>query len=282
MLLAVMPLAGMAQEKAAPEVFTDKVGVYEVVLLLENQGQGNTSILIGATPEMISQTIPNGNYPNAVNAFLVKTPKGNILIDTGFGRNLKKNLAEAGITPEQINTLIITHAHGDHIGGMLTAEGQRAFPNAQLVMSNTEKDYWVDTKQQESMIRAYDAYKNNVQLIQPVEPENATGDGIFHIDAPGHTPGHIAVLLRSKGEQMLICGDLTHAMAIQIPYPQVSVTYDTDPALAAKTRKHILKFVSDRNIPIAGMHIAYPGMGNVEEIGTESYSFTPMSLPSGR
>lgn len=276
LLLAAMPLAGGAQEATSPELFTYKVGAYEVILLPESQGQGNTSILIGATPKMIRQAIPDGTYPNAVNAFLVKTPEGNVLIDTGFGRQLTKNLATADITPDDIQMLIITHAHGDHIGGMLTGDDQPAFPKARLVTSAVEKRYWVDEKKQVQAVRAFHAYSDRAELIQPEELDRQRGDGIFFIDAPGHTPGHIACLLRSEGEQLLVWGDLTHAMAIQMPYPEVSVTYDTDPMQAAKTRLQILRFVAQHRIPVAGMHVAYPGMGYVKEVKEDSFRFEPL------
>ncbi|MDR0893728.1 MAG: MBL fold metallo-hydrolase [Prevotellaceae bacterium] len=278
LLLAVMPFVGSAQEAASSAIYTHQVGAYEIVVLPENQGQGNPSILIDATPEMLAQAIPDGTYPNAVNAFLVKTPAGNVLFDTGFGRNLTRNLAAAGVKPEDIGTLVITHAHGDHIGGMLTADGQRAFPRARLILSDTEKTYWVDTQKQEAATRAFNAYKENVQLVTPGKIEEpAGGDGIFYLAAPGHTPGHIVCLLRSKGEQLLIWGDLAHAMAIQMPFPQVSVRYDTDPVLAAKSRQEILKFVAEHHIPIAGMHVAFPGMGKIENNGKGGYRFIPFS-----
>ncbi|MDR1004664.1 MAG: MBL fold metallo-hydrolase [Prevotellaceae bacterium] len=275
MMLLCVPLAGSAQEAASAAIRTHKVGAYEVVLLPENQGKGNPSILVGATPEMLAQAIPDGTYPNAVNAFLVKTPGGNILFDTGFGRNLKQNLAAAGVKPEEIGTLVITHAHGDHIGGMLAADGQRAFPRARLIMSDIEKRYWVDTQKQEGAVRAFNAYKDNVQLVSPEEIGEKQGDGIFYLATYGHTPGHIACLLRSGNEQLLIWGDLAHAMAVQMPFPQVSVTYDTDPALAARSREQILKFVAAHRIPVAGMHIASPGMGTITSNGKGGYWFLP-------
>ncbi|MDR0938110.1 MAG: MBL fold metallo-hydrolase [Mediterranea sp.] len=282
LLLAAVPLMGGAQEAASTKPFVHKVGAYEVVLLSENQGQGNASILIGATPEMMKRTMPEGNYPNAVNAFLLKMPDGhNVLFDTGFGRRLKENLAAVGVKPEEIGTLVITHAHGDHIGGMTTPDGKPAFPNARVLIAQAEKEYWVDTKQQQSVVNALEAYQGRVRLIRPkqLEAKNDSPDDFILIDAPGHTPGHVACLIRSQGEQLLIWGDLAHAMAIQMPYPQVSVTYDTDPVLAAQTRLRVLRFAAKHNIPVAGMHIAYPGMGYIKAVEGATDSFSFQSLP---
>ncbi|MDR0973611.1 MAG: MBL fold metallo-hydrolase [Prevotellaceae bacterium] len=257
-----------------PNVYSHRVGAYEIVLLAENQGTGNTGILVGATPEMLQKAIPNGTYPNAVNAFLVKTPTQNILFDTGFGRNLEANLAAVNVKPEQIDLLVITHMHGDHIGGMLK-DGKKAFPNAQLVLSDIEKEYWIDNQKNEGAIRAYEAYKGDVKLIEPELADKKTADGLFFFEAYGHTPGHIACLIKSGADELLIWGDLAHAMAIQMPFPEVSVRYDSDPAEAAESRKQLLKYVAAHQIPIAGMHVAYPGMGKITAAGT-GYVFTPM------
>ncbi|MCD7900556.1 MAG: MBL fold metallo-hydrolase [Bacteroides sp.] len=253
-------------------VFTYKVGDCEVILLSENQGQGDTKILIGATPEMISETLPEGTFSNAVNAFLVKTPQGNYLIDTGFGRNLFENLSSVGVTPDDVQQVIITHMHGDHISGLLK-DGEVMFPKSKLVLSKVEHTYWSEIKSNQKALDVLKMYEKNISLIEPLKVGEKTEDMISFIDAPGHTPGQILCLVQSKGEQLLIWADLAHAMAIQMPYPEVAVTYDVDPELAVKSRKEVLKYVTQNNIPVAGMHIAYPGMGKVEAISAGSYRF---------
>ncbi|MDR0988523.1 MAG: MBL fold metallo-hydrolase [Prevotellaceae bacterium] len=290
LLLAAAPLAAGAQEAAAPALFSYKVGAYEVMLLPETQGRGNASILIGATPGMMAETMPEGTYPNAVNAFAVKTPgSGILLFDTGFGRHLFEHLSQVGIAPEAIDTLVITHLHGDHIGGMLVG-GKRAFPRARLLLSEVEKNYWVDRQQQAAATKAVEAYAANTTLLMPQSLEELAAlletagdvrmkDGLYWVAAPGHTPGHTVCLLQSEGSRLLIWGDLAHAMAVQMPYPEVSVRYDTDPAMAAATRKHILHLAAKHQIPVAGMHIAYPGIGTIEENGAGGYRFLPVPHP---
>ncbi|MDR0977083.1 MAG: MBL fold metallo-hydrolase [Prevotellaceae bacterium] len=270
--LAAMPALASAQQPASPTTFTHRIGAFEITVLPENQGTGNASILVDATPEMLAKAIPDGSYPNAVNAFLVKTPTGNILFDTGFGRNLTENLAAVGVKPADIGTLVITHMHGDHIGGMLR-DGKAAFPNAKLVLADVEKQYWVDKEQNKGAVDAYRAY-GKVELVHPQSLEAPLRDGLTYIAAYGHTPGHTAIMLQSDGQRLLIWGDLAHAMAVQMPYPQVSVRYDSDPAQAAEARQAILGYVAERGIPIAGMHVAFPGMGSIERQGN-GFSFTP-------
>lgn len=288
MLLTTAGLSAQQNEN----VFTYKVGDYEVSLLSEGQGNGNTGILIGATPEMLQKAIPQGSFPNAVNTFLLRTAGKNILIDTGHGRKLWDNLQYLGVSPEQIDVVLLTHMHGDHIGGMMK-DGKVAFANADVYLPKPEHDYWTSdeamNKQPEGRRGGFtnaramiDAYKNKLHLFDPVEIENAASasaseiiPAIKGIAAYGHTPGHTMFELQSNGQKLLIWGDLTHAMAIQMPYPQVAVTYDVNPEDAIRYRTKILKHVSANKVPVAGMHIAYPGMGTVSPQG-EGYLFTPL------
>jgi glyoxylase-like metal-dependent hydrolase (beta-lactamase superfamily II) len=255
------------------------MGQIEISTLSESQGNGNTGILMGATPEMIAECLPNGTFPNAVNAFLVKTPDKTILIDAGFGRKLFDHLKTLNTSPEQIDMVLLTHMHGDHIGGLLK-DGNVTFPNATLYISQAEHDYWSkgDHKSQQDVINAY---KDRLKLFPANELNNMNTSlmpGIFGISACGHTPGHTVFLFESGQQQFLIWGDLTHAMKIQMPYPEVAVTYDTDPELAVKSRKQLLEYAVKNNIPVAGMHIAYPGMGSVKSNPDNGYEFSPFEI----
>ncbi len=272
-ILLYMSVTGMYAQ-SNNNTFTTRVGNFQVSLLSEGQGQGNPRILIGATPEMMEKAIPDGTFSNATNSFLIRMPEQTILVDAGYGKLLFDNLASLGIKPEEINTVLITHMHGDHIGGMLR-DGKPAFPNATVYIATPEHAHWAAIDG--GAKKVIEAYQGKLQLFQPEEAGKATKallPGIYGIAAYGHTPGHTAFLLESDGKQLLIWGDLAHAMAIQMPYPQVAVTYDTDPDQAIRYRKEILAYVSSGKIPIAGMHIAYPGMGSVTLDGT-GYLFTP-------
>jgi len=132
LVIGFAPMVISAQEN--PNIFTYRMGSAEVCLLSEGQDVGNTGIFVGATPEMIQKAVPNGTYPRSCNAFLVRTSGKNILVDTGFGRNLSENLKSFGVTQEQIDAVLITHVHGDHIGGMIK-DDKSAFPNAELYIS---------------------------------------------------------------------------------------------------------------------------------------------------
>ncbi|MDR0681133.1 MAG: MBL fold metallo-hydrolase [Dysgonamonadaceae bacterium] len=273
-VLMMMTISSKSQNKE--NIFSVNTGDYMVHLLSEGQQTGNTSILIGATPEMIKEQIPDGAFPNATNAFLIQASGKNILVDTGFGRLLSDNLKELGLRNESIDAILLTHMHGDHIGGLLK-NGQIVFPDIRLYISKPEYDYWLNVNN-ESALNILKAYKNQIVLFDPNELENITNEllpGISAIAVYGHTPGHTAYLIQSGDNKLLIWGDLTHAMAIQMPYPQIAVTYDVDPESAIRSREAILKYVSENKIPVAGMHIAYPAIGDVRLFLEGRYEFVP-------
>jgi glyoxylase-like metal-dependent hydrolase (beta-lactamase superfamily II) len=259
-------------------VYTHHVGAFSITTLPESQGTGNTKILIGITPEMQEKYLPDGTFPNAVNAFLVKTPDRTILIDAGFGRKLFDHLEKLNTRPDQVDMILLTHMHGDHIGGLLR-DGKKTFPNAELYISTVEHDYWMK-EGKEAQVNVINAYKSKLKLFDAQALNEAAPDlipGVKAFAAYGHTPGHTAFLFESNGGKLFVWGDLTHAMKIQMPCPEIAVTYDVDPVMATQSRREVLKYVSRHKIPIAGMHIAFPGMGEVVS-GQEGYiykTFTP-------
>ena len=276
-LMVWAPVAVSAQE--SPNVFTYQLGSVEICLLSEGQATGNSSIFVGASPEMIQKCLPEGTYPRSCNAFLIRTPDKNILVDTGYGRMLFENLKLLGVTPEQIDAILITHAHGDHLGGMIL-EGKAAFSNAELYFSQPEYDYCMNgDDRNEGARKMIEAYKSKLRLFQPneidVQPDKLF-PGIYAIAAYGHTAGHTLYMVESGSEKILIWGDLTHAMAIQMPYPQVAMTYDTDTDKAIAARKKVLEYVAKNNIPVAGMHTAFPGIGRITKTSDGGFLHEPV------
>ena len=269
-------------------IFLMKLGNSKVYLLSEGQRDGNTGILIGAKPEITQKYAPNNSFPMATNAFLVQINGKNILFDAGYGRGLFDNLQSLQLKPEDIDAIFITHMHGDHIGGLLR-DDQAAFPNATLYLAKPEHDYWTNDEAINQLPenrrggflaakKAVDAYKNRLNLFEPDKINSPYNKilypGIKAFAAYGHTPGHTVFLLESGNEKLLIWGDLTHAMAVQMPHPEIAVSYDTDPETAIQSRLAILRFVSEQKIPVAGMHIAYPGIGTIEK-SEPGYKFIP-------
>jgi len=247
-------------EAASDEIFTFGVGDFKVSMLSEAQRESGLDILIGVTEEDVAKFIPTGKYPSAVAAFLIQSPDGAFLVDTGFGREIPRLLKSLGVEMGDIKAVFITHAHGDHINGLLADEAP-AYPNAKIVVSQPELDW------SEQLRGIIEKYGEKYETITPGTLGSGFEviKGIGAIAAYGHTPGHTVYMLESGGQKLLIWGDLTHAMAIQMPRPGVSVTYDSDPVAAAAARQEVLKFVSGNKIPVAGMHVAYPGIGDIAE-----------------
>ena len=282
-------VCGTLRAQEAGDIFTHKIGGgYEISLLSEGQGKGDPDILIGASPDMIRRTLPEGTFPIATNAFLVKTPEKTILVDAGYGRKLFDNLAALKVKPEDIDIVLLTHMHGDHTGGLLR-NGKPAFPNAEIWLSWPEYDYWINEKgaagvpeaKREAFRNAQDIikkYDGRVFLFEPLMPGDDTSPlfpGVHAFAAYGHTPGH-TVFLIGEDKQVLVWGDLTHAMAIQMPFPAVAITYDVNPGTAISSRMELLKYVAQNNIPVAGMHIAFPAMGRISATQNGGYRFIPL------
>lgn len=277
----------IAQTQSA--TYRQNVGEFQVNLLSDGPSEVNKELLIGATPEMVKRYSANGLFPNAYNAYLIKTPQLNILVDTGTGAKLQENITALGIKAEQINVILLTHMHPDHIGGMLK-DGKSAFPNADVYIARKEHDYWTDEETIKKLpessrgpfLLAQEvaaAYKDRLKLFTPAEMGAEGNDlqpGVRSIAAFGHTPGHTMFLLTSGQNKLLIWGDIAHAMSIQMPHPEVAISYDTDPQQAIATRKKVLEYVSEHGLQVAGMHIPYPGMGTVQKTQT-GYQFIPAS-----
>jgi len=276
LMVGLAPVMVSAQE--IPNVFTHKAGTVELCLLSEGQATGDSKIFVSATPEMIQKSLPDGSYPRSCNAFLIRIAGKNILVDTGYGRALFDNLKSLGVAPEQIDAVLITHVHGDHIGGMLK-DGQAAFPQAELYMSRLEHDYCMNDARNANARKVIEVYQSKLRLFQPAEIDenpNTLLSGIHAVAAYGHTPGHTLYMVESGKEKLLIWGDLTHAMAIQMPYPQVAMTYDTNTEIAIAARKKVLEYVAKNNITVAGMHTAFPGIGKITKAPDGGYIYTPV------
>jgi glyoxylase-like metal-dependent hydrolase (beta-lactamase superfamily II) len=257
------------------DVISFEIGEFRVSTLSEKMSNGNTSILVGASQDALQKYLPDGTFPMEVNSFLVRTPDKNVLIDAGLGRNLFDNLQLLKITPQQINVILLTHMHGDHIGGLLR-DGKAAFPNADLYLSQAEYDHWIKSENRQA-INVLAAYKDKLKFFVPEELGSKKSNlftGFQGIAAYGHTPGHTAYMIESANSRLLIWGDVAHVMDIQMSVPDVAVTYDSDTKQAIECRKKILNYVSKNKIPVGGMHIIFPAIGNVKA-AQEGYDFTP-------
>jgi glyoxylase-like metal-dependent hydrolase (beta-lactamase superfamily II) len=287
LLIITVLSTGRSSAQDSEHVISFQTGDAVVSVLSEGQQKNNTANLIGATPEILSKHVPDGTYPAAINAFLIRTDDKTILIDAGFGRNLFDNFKTLKTSSEKVDIVLLTHMHGDHIGGLLK-DGKPTFPDAEIYLPKPEHDYWTSDVEMNKMPEnrrgsflqarsVIEIYKKKLHLFNPAEAGTDAGEiipGIKAIAAYGHTPGHTGYLLESAGSRLFIWGDLTHAMAVQMPHPEVAITYDVDPKQAIEYRKKLLDYVAKNKIPVAGMHIAFPSIGDVTT-KEEGYSFAP-------
>ena len=280
--------------KAQDEAIIFDIGSATISLLSEGERQNGTSILIGATDEMVKKAIPDGTYTMATNAFMVEIGGKVLLFDAGLGQKTIDNLAFYGKKASDVDAVLVTHFHGDHIGS-LVINNQKSYPNAALYVSKPEYDYYMNDAEMNALPEnrrgafttarnIFNAYKDKLVIFIPNEIEQATElmPGVKGVAAYGHTPGHVGYLVESDGQKVFFWGDLAHAMAIQMPYPEVAVTYDTDPVKAVEKRQHILKYLAENGIAVAGAHIPFPGMGEFGRQTSSGYNFILKCSCSGR
>jgi glyoxylase-like metal-dependent hydrolase (beta-lactamase superfamily II) len=251
------------------------VGKAMVIPLQDVDRTMAASLFSGPDMSRIKALGPDGSVPSSIYAFLIKSGGNTILVDAGYGREdnprsrLLEKLAEAKVRPEAVTHVLLTHLHGDHVGG-LAWKGKAAFPNATVLVSAEEKAYWLD----EETLKQFPGRKGNIDLIKAcfalygdkVKTFTFDGDvlpGITVMAARGHTPGHTAFLLASEGKMMLFIADLVHGAALQFPDPRICAQYDMDAPQAVAARLAFMELAVHKKIPVAGAHLPPPGVGRV-------------------
>ena len=269
------------------ESFKMKVGKFEIIALLDSEIEMNASLVKNGDPAIIKQYMPAGKASCSINAFVVKTGKLNILIDSGMGESkfgngkLLKNLKKADINPEDIDIILITHGHFDHVGG-LVKDGKPVFSKAKLMFSKKEITTFDDKAisklpadvkgYYEPANAALKAYKGRIETFTP---GSKIAEGVSSVEMYGHTPGNVGFLFESSGETFFMLGDLLHIAPLQFPHPEISLVYDTDTVKSARMRSKILNWASSKKFIVAGSHIQFPGIGMVKKEKT-GFSFSPV------
>ena len=196
--------------------------------------------------------------------------------------HLGASLAALGVAPADIGTVVMTHLHLDHSGGLADAGGGRAFPNAELVMHEAEAAYFLDKPTSELDARSQRHADLQRALVAPYRDRLRRvrdGEGTAYLKAilaPGHTPGHTVWIAQSAresdGRGLMILGDVVHLGAVQLPRPETAMIYDVDPVLAAETRRSILDQVAGTGMLVASAHLPGGGLGMIERAG-DGYRF---------
>lgn len=232
--------------------------------------------------------------PAPISAFIIKTPQKTILIDSGMGiidmmgpgfGNLANGLALAGISPADIHTVVLTHCHPDHIGGMMTSDGKKAFPEAEVVLAEAEAAFWTDegimNQAPENMKGLFQFVQNTLKTYGDQISRVSTGkeitSGVTLQTAPGHTPGHSIIDVSSGSEKITIVADLLHNADLFTAYPEIGFGFDVDKTQAAETRKKLFAQLASEKSLIMGSHLHFPGIGRILAHGS-AYRYSPATL----
>jgi len=268
-----------------------RIGQARVTVLTDGGISFSADLFPGTDPGRIDQLLAAQGLSEIAtnfNAALIETGGRVVLADAGprdlFGPtcgNLPAALAEAGIAPQQVDTLFATHLHPDHIAGMIGADGSAIFPAAELVVTEAERAFWADpgntdpqggsAAQWGQLARAVlAAYGDRLRVIAP---EGQIAPGLTALPLPGHTPGHGGWRLESDGAHLLHVGDIIHAPAVQVPDPGIAIAFDMDIDTARATRRRLLDELASDGALFTGGHFLQPAFHAVERTG-QGYRLT--------
>jgi glyoxylase-like metal-dependent hydrolase (beta-lactamase superfamily II) len=281
-----------------PGFYRLKVGDLEVTALFDGPGVFDVNWLNGQkTKDGVLKALQDDPHVLDVadTGYLVNTGKQLILVDAGSGiwfgggkfGHLVANLRSAGYTPEEVDIVLVTHLHSDHIGGLTTQDGKIVFPNADIYVAKADNDFWLS---QEIAAKAPKGAQEFFQSAQGIAaPYIKAGkwhtftdsdqivDSMQIVPLRGHTPGHTGYEFSSQGKKILFWGDVMHVQRLQLPDPKVTVVFDVDPATAAVTRDQLLRKLASEDVLIAGPHILFPGLGRLHREGS-SYHWAPVAF----
>ena len=300
--LALATLTTVAAYAAAPMVKSQAPGYYrmmlgdfEVTALSDGTvGLEVEKLLTSTTPAQTKRALGRAFIKDpvetSVNAYLVNTGTKLVLIDAGAGKlfgptlgGLVASLKAAGYQPEQVDEIYVTHMHPDHVGG-LAADGKAVFPNAVVRADKRDADFWLAQKTLDAAPKddkgfiegAMASLKPYVDAgkFKAFEGDAELVPGVKAVATHGHTPGHAIYVVESKGQKLVLWGDLMHVAAVQFPNPAVTIKFDSDSKAAAVQRKKAYADAAKGGYWVAASHLPFPGIGHLRLEGS-GYIFVP-------
>jgi glyoxylase-like metal-dependent hydrolase (beta-lactamase superfamily II) len=292
---SVHAAAPMAKTNA-PGFFRMMLGDFEVTALSDGTVDLPVHTLLKTKPEKVEKALAAVHLKTpletSVNAYLINTGSKLVLIDSGagglFGPTLGKlvaNLKASGYTPEQIDEIYITHLHADHAGGVQMG-GVASFPNAVVRVNKKDADYWLSqANMDKAPAEAKDFFKGAMASIgpysaakrfQPYEGDIELVPGIKSFATHGHTAGHSNYIVESKGQKLILVGDLIHVGAVQFNDPTVTIAFDSDEKAAYAQRKQTFAAAAKEGALVGAAHIQFPGLGRLHSQG-KGYTWVPVN-----
>ena len=292
--LARAPMLGTQ----APYFYRFKLGSAEATIVSDGAlplGDPHANFL-GLTPEEMDKQLrdnflPNDNAVLEQNALVLNTGDKLILFDTGLGTldlfgpttgKLMNSLKQAGINPEDIDAVVMSHAHIDHCGGCMADDGSRHFPNAEYFITEADYKFWTDETKVPEQFKVFleTAQKNltpNLDRLHFFKDGEEILPGIHAIYTPGHTVGHTVFMIDQGGQQLCFIGDLAHHPVLLLEKPLTEFKYDTDPKQSAQSRVKMLGRLADERVALLAYHFAWPGIGHVAREG-DGFRYFPQPL----
>jgi glyoxylase-like metal-dependent hydrolase (beta-lactamase superfamily II) len=302
---AAVPLMGTVVRAAVPAgkgtgVYRYKLGDYEIIQLMDGARTlpiPDNFVVNASRDEAIKAAaaayMPEGKVTIPFSPMVVNTGSKLIAIDTGNGLGAyaankgavgqaRINMEAAGIDPKQIDIVIISHFHGDHIGGLKNADGSPAFPNAEIKVPAVEWAFWKDDANASKANAFNKAQFPNVKKMidglkfTPYEADKEIAPGITSVFTPGHTPGHMSFVVASGSKKIMVQSDVSNVPSLFIKHPTWQAVFDNDPNLTIETRRKFYDMVLAEKMIISGYHFPYPCVGHVEKTG-DGYQMVPVA-----
>jgi glyoxylase-like metal-dependent hydrolase (beta-lactamase superfamily II) len=271
-----------------------KLGDFEVTTLLDGFIEIQPSVLLGDADLIKRHLEAAGLWGSPirtpVNSFLVNTGDKLVMVDCGGAKMLGLTagrmpgaLAQAGLSPAQVDEVYITHMHGDHLHGAVTPEGARMFPNAVLRIARLDVEYWgspqVEAAAPENQKWRFVAAKRAMaaygERLQTFELGDELTPGIRSVAADGHTPGHSCYMVSSGTARLLLVGDTIHVAPVQFPRPEITVGFDFNADKARSRRRELFDMVARENILVGAVHLPFPGIGRLRSKDS-GFSYEPL------